>query len=128
MKDATYIRVGTTYYKLVQVPTIPSIPIPSAAHSTPLKAYKNITPKWEDDTSLDAYMDDHRVQGVIVIKDNQIRLEKYADDSNHETLWTSFSVAKSVSSMLVGVALKEGAIERLEDPLKIYIDEFNGYD
>ena len=60
----------------------PSIPIPSAAHSTPLKAYKNITPKWEDDTTLDAYMNDHRVQGVIVIKDNQIRLEKYADDSN----------------------------------------------
>ncbi|WP_245905327.1 serine hydrolase domain-containing protein [Gelidibacter algens] len=106
----------------------PSILIPSAAHSTPLKAYKNITPKWEDDTTLDAYMNEHRVQGIIVIKDNQIRLEKYGDNSNQETLWTSFSVAKSVSSMLVGVALKEGALESLEDPLKKYIDEFNGYD
>ena len=106
----------------------PSIPIASAAHSTPLNAYKNITPKWEDNTTLDAYMNDHHVQGVIVIKDNQIHLEKYADDSSQESLWTSFSVAKSVSSMLVGVALKEGAIESLEDPLKKYINEFKGYD
>jgi len=106
----------------------PSIAIPTGMNSTPLKALKNMTPKWEDDTALEAYMNDYRVQGVIVIQDNQIRLEKYADDTNQETLWTSFSVAKSVSSMLVGVALKEGAIQSLEDPLSKYINEFDGYD
>ncbi|MFB9056508.1 serine hydrolase domain-containing protein [Mariniflexile ostreae] len=105
-----------------------SIPIPSGIDSTPLKTLKSMTPKWEDDTTLDTYMDAHHVQGVIVIKENQIRLEKYADGNNKETLWTSFSVAKSVSSMLVGAALKEGAIESLEDPLSKYIKELKGYD
>jgi len=70
----------------------------------------------------------HVKQGVIVLDNNEIRLEKYADGINRETLWTSFSVAKSVASMLVGVALKEGAIKSLDDPLGNYITEFNGYD
>ena len=106
----------------------PSIAISSTPESTSLKEDNPITPKWEDDTTLEAYMKEHHVQGVIVIKDNQIRLEKYAGRSSKQTLWTSFSVAKSVSSMLVGAALQDGAIESLQDPLKKYIHELNGYD
>ncbi|EGV42814.1 class C beta-lactamase-related serine hydrolase [Bizionia argentinensis JUB59] len=106
----------------------PSIPIACGGNSAFLKQLKNITPKWEDETTLDSYMNDNHVQGVIVLKDNQVRLEKYAKGINQETLWTSFSVAKSVSSMLVGVALKDGAIESLDDPLKKYITEFKGHD
>ncbi|MHC5310927.1 serine hydrolase domain-containing protein [Myroides sp. LJL116] len=106
----------------------PSIPIAAAEVTTPLKTGENITPKWQDNTSLDTYMEDNSVQGVIVIKDNQIRLEKYGKESNQKTRWTSFSVAKSVSSMLVGAALQDGSIESLEDPLKKYIHEFNGHD
>ena len=106
----------------------PSIAIPKGTRSSSFKELSNMTPKWEDKTTLATYMNDSHVQGVIVIQDNQIRLEKYADGINQETLWTSFSVAKSVSSMLVGVALKEGAIASLEDPLKKYINEFKGYD
>lgn len=106
----------------------PSIPIPTGTQSSSLKEFSKIIPKWEDKTILANYMNDNHIQGVIVLHNNQIRLEKYADGINQETLWTSFSVAKSVSSMLVGVALKEGAIESLEDPLKKYIHEFKGYD
>lgn len=106
----------------------PSLPIPIGNHNASLKELKNIAPKWEDKRTLASYMNDNHVKGVIVIKDNEIKMEKYADGINQETLWTSFSVAKSVSSMLVGVALKDGAIESLEDPLSKYIDEFKGYD
>lgn len=106
----------------------PSIPVPTSTQSSPLKELQNITPKWEDNTTLTSYMNDNHVQGIIVLQDNNIRLEKYADGITKETLWTSFSVAKSVSSMLVGVALKNGDIESLDDPLKKYIDEFKGYD
>lgn len=106
----------------------PSIPIATGTQSSSFKALSNLAPMWEDKTTLASYMNDNHVQGVIVIQDHQIKLEKYADEINQETLWTSFSVAKSVSSMLVGVALKEGAIESLDDPLKKYINEFKGYD
>lgn len=106
----------------------PSIPVPTSGKSSYLKEGDDIIPKWEDETTVDTYMENNHVQGVIVLDNNEIRLEKYADGINRETLWTSFSVAKSVASMLVGVALKEGAIKSLDDPLGNYITEFNGYD
>ena len=106
----------------------PSIPVPIGHHPASLKAHNNITPQWEDGTTLPSYMNDNHIQGVIVLKDHEIILEEYADGIHQETLWTSFSVAKSVSSMLVGVALKDGTIESLDDPLMKYITEFKGYD
>lgn len=106
----------------------PSIPISTGSESSVFEELKNITPQWEDKTTLLSYMNDNHVKGVIVLKDNKIRLEKYADGIDQQTLWTSFSVAKSISSMLLGVALKEGDIKSLEDPLKKYIPEFKGYD
>src|SRR5690554_6215691 len=106
----------------------PSIPVSTGNQITSLEKAKSITPKWEDETTLTSYMNDHKVQGVIVLQDNKIKLEKYADGRNEEPLWTSYSVAKSVSSMLVGVALKEGDIESLDDPLKKYITALDGYD
>lgn len=106
----------------------PSIPVPTSGKTSSIKEGNNIIPKWEDETTVKTYMENNHVQGVIVLDNNEIRLEKYAEGINKETLWTSFSVAKSVASMLVGVALKEGAIKSLDDPLGNYITEFNGYD
>lgn len=106
----------------------PSIPVSTGNQISPLEKAETITPKWEDGTTLASYMNDNKIQGVIVLQDNKIRLEQYADGRNKETLWTSYSVAKSVSSMLVGVALKEGDIESLDDPLKKYITALDGYD
>lgn len=106
----------------------PSILVSGATKSSSLENIENITPIWDDKTTLTSYMSDNHVQGVIVIQNNKIKLEAYSNGIDKETLWTSFSVAKSVSSMLVGVALKEGDIESLDDPLKKYISELDGYD
>lgn len=106
----------------------PSIPVPAGAQTFPLEAGKNITPQWNDKTTVASYMKDNHIGGVIVLQDNKIRLEEYAEGIDKETLWTSFSVAKSVSSILLGVALKQGAIESLNDPLDRYIPELTGYD
>lgn len=106
----------------------PSIPVSTGNQISPLERAETITPKWEDGTTLTKYMNDNKVQGVIVLQDDKIKLEAYADGRSKETLWTSYSVAKSVSSMLVGVALKEGDIESLDDPLKKYITALDGFD
>lgn len=106
----------------------PSILVSGASESSSLEKTENIIPIWDDTTTLTSYMSDNHVQGVIVIQNNKIKLEAYSNGIDKETLWTSFSVAKSVSSMLVGVALKEGDIESLDDPLKKYISELGGYD
>lgn len=106
----------------------PSIQISKGNEIIPFEELKNTIPQWTDETTVTSYMKDNHVKGIIVVQNNRIRLEEYTEGVDQETLWTSFSVAKSISSLLVGVALKEGDIESLEDPLQKYIPEFRGYD
>ncbi len=106
----------------------PSILVSTGAYVSSLEEGKKITPQWSDNTPLSTYMNQNHIGGVIVVQDNKIRLEEYANGVNKETIWTSFSMAKSVSSMLLGVALKEGFIESLDDILQKYIPEFEGHD
>lgn len=106
----------------------PSLPVAVGTHTFQLEQEKRIIPKWKDDTTLEAYIKNNHIGGVIVLKDDKIQLEAYGDGIDKNTLWTSYSVAKSVSSMLVGVALNEGDIKSLDDKLENYIPEFKGYD
>lgn len=106
----------------------PSIQVPAGTQVYPLIETKKITPRWNDETTLNSYMSDNHIGGVIVLQDHKIRLEKYANGIDEETLWTSFSMAKSVSSILLGVALKEGTIKSLDDVLQKYIPELKGRD
>lgn len=106
----------------------PSIPVSPGTKTAPFEKLKNTKPRWKDKTTLTSYMHDNHVKGIIMIQDDKIRLETYADGIDKETVWTSFSMAKSVSSILLGIALKEGAIESLDDELQNYIPELKGRD
>src|SRR5690554_7572426 len=64
----------------------PSIPVSTGNQISPLERAETITPKWEDKTTLTSYMNDNHVQGVIVLQDNKVRLEEYADGIDQETL------------------------------------------
>lgn len=92
------------------------------------KSENDITPKWSDETTLQSYINDNRIGGVIVVQNDEIKLEAYGEGIDQNSLWTSFSVAKSISSMLVGVALKQGDINSMDDKLGEYIPELVGYD
>ncbi|MEH6702976.1 serine hydrolase domain-containing protein [Parasphingorhabdus sp.] len=76
--------------------------------------------------SIDEYMADQRLAGLVVLQDGKIRLEEYRMDFGPDDRWTSFSVAKSLVSSLVGAAIKDGAIKSLDDPLTDYIPELTG--
>ncbi len=107
----------------------PSLAVAAGENSHTYLAENPITiEQVNDSTSFDAYFDDNHIAGLIVIQDDKIRLERYNQNSDKNTLWTSYSVAKSVSSMLVGVALKNGDIKDMDDVLENYIPEFIGYD
>lgn len=106
----------------------PNKVVPAGKTISALEKGEVITPEWEDTTDLKSYIKSNHIGGVLVLKEGKIRLEQYGEGFDKHTLWTSYSVAKSVSSMLVGAALKEGSIEHLEDPLEKYIPEFKGYD
>lgn len=106
----------------------PSIAVEVGDHLHALQHSAEIEPAWKDSTDLISYMDDNRIGGLIVVQDNAVKLEAYGEGVEQHTLWTSYSVAKSVASMLVGVALKTGDIESMEDELQKYIPELEGYD
>lgn len=88
----------------------------------PLPAGKPIT----IDFDIDAFMKNQRNAGLIIIQDGKIRFEKYALGYSTDGRWTSFSVAKSFTSTLVGAALKDGHIESLEDKVAAYIPDLRG--
>ncbi|MEK6638876.1 MAG: serine hydrolase [Pseudomonadota bacterium] len=80
--------------------------------------------KLSDD--VDAYMKAQRNAGLIIIQDGKIRLEKYALDYSKEGRWTSFSVAKSLTSTMVGAAVRDGYIKSLDDKVTVYMPDLKG--
>lgn len=79
---------------------------------------------------IDAYIAANNVAGLIVVQDGKIRLERYARGYTREGRWTSFSVAKSFTSTLVGAAIRDGYIKSVEEPVTKYIPDLagSGYD
>ena len=64
--------------------------------------------------------------GLVVLKDGAIVYEKYYRGNTEDSLCISWSVAKSFLSALVGIAVEEGQIESIEDPLDKYVPELVG--
>ena len=77
----------------------------------------------EGSMTLDQYMERQQTAGIVVLQDGKIRMEEYRLDFGKDDRWTSFSVAKSLVSTLVGAAVNDGHIKSLEDPLTDYIPE-----
>jgi CubicO group peptidase (beta-lactamase class C family) len=75
---------------------------------------------------LDAYMEGQRSSAIVIIQDGKVRLEKYGLGFDRDGRWTSFSVAKSFTSTLVGAAIKDGYIKSLEDKVSAYIPDLKG--
>jgi len=74
-------------------------------------------------SDLDAYLAGQRSAALLVVHDGKLRLERYGLGFDGSGRWTSFSVAKSFTSTLVGAALKDGFIKSLDDKVSLYIPE-----
>ncbi|HUH55210.1 MAG TPA: serine hydrolase [Rhodanobacter sp.] len=74
-------------------------------------------------TALASYMEQYRIAGVMVLQHGRVRLERYGLGFGPQQRWESFSVAKSVTSTLLGIALQRGEIRSLHDTLGTYIPE-----
>ena len=75
---------------------------------------------------VDVFVRDQHVAGLLVLQDGRIRLERYARGLQPRGRWTSFSIAKSVTSLLVGAAIRDGAIRSVEDPVTTYLPQLAG--
>ena len=70
----------------------------------------------------------NNTQSAILIRGSSIIAEYYADKSDKDSIVTSWSVAKSFTSTLIGIAIDEGYINSIEDPITDYLPEWKGQD
>ncbi|MBS5149837.1 MAG: serine hydrolase [Butyricicoccus pullicaecorum] len=76
--------------------------------------------------SVEQFLTDTKTTALLIIQDDTIRYEKYYMGGSENTLFVSNSIGKSFVSALFGIALSEGAITSVYDPLGTYIPTFRG--
>ena len=75
---------------------------------------------------IDAYMSGQRSAALVVVHDGKLRLERYGLGFDSSGRWTSFSVAKSITSTLLGAAIRDGFIRSMDDKVSTYIPQMKG--
>lgn len=103
------------------IPSDPSQSKPLEHSAKPLGDVK-FTIKHKD-YDLDSYFAEYPIGGMLVLKDGKIAYEKYGLGNTDQTRWTSMSIAKSVTSTLIGAAIKDGLIASVQDPVTKYLPE-----
>ncbi len=73
--------------------------------------------------TVDQLMVEFRVTGVIALHHGRIVFERYAHGRTAQDRWFSASAAKSVTSTLIGAAIRDGLIGSVDDPITRYIPE-----
>ena len=96
--------------------------IPASANPRPLPP----GPPLKLPIDVDAYMQGQRSAALLIVHDGKLRLERYGLDFDEDGRWTSFSVAKSLTSTLVGAALRDGHIRSMDDKVSDYIPQMKG--
>jgi CubicO group peptidase (beta-lactamase class C family) len=76
--------------------------------------------------SLERFITEQKVAGMIILHDGKIRFERYALGHSPTGRWMSQSVAKSIASTLVGAAVKDGYITSIDDPVATYVAGLRG--
>ena len=77
----------------------------------------------EKEEELEDFMREQKVAGFLILQDGKTRMERYALGHSESALWSSLSVAKSVTSTLVGAAIKDGYIKSVDDYVTDYIPD-----
>lgn len=87
-------------------------------------------PKELNNIPFNKYLEDNKTVAFLIIKNDTIQYEKYFKGYDKESIVPSFSMAKSVTSILIGCAIDEGLIKSVDEPITSYIPELkkNGLD
>lgn len=101
----------------------PSHKVARGSRVNALPAGRLLVPDWGDATTVADYMDAHHVAGVMILQDGRVRLREFAPGVEENTHWTSFSVAKSITALLLGAALQQGYVGSMDDRLIDYVPE-----
>ncbi|MEO5598129.1 MAG: serine hydrolase [Novosphingobium sp.] len=75
---------------------------------------------------LNDFLERTYTNALLVIRDGKVIHEIYRNKSNPDTHFLSMSMAKSITSMLVGAAIADGHIKSVDDQLVTYVPELKG--
>ncbi len=78
--------------------------------------------EWQGtESTIDAFLEKTVTTGLVVVKNDTIVFERYAHGNTKDSKATSMSVSKSFTSALVGIALEDGLIKSIDDPIDRYV-------
>jgi CubicO group peptidase (beta-lactamase class C family) len=111
---------------------LPSRPISAGGQPSPLPSAKDgdwIAPLQftyggrpiRDESALGVFLTEHATTAFILIQDGTLVDERYFNDGERDTPCKSFSVSKSVLSALIGIAVADGLIGSIDDPVMAYL-------
>lgn len=100
----------------------PAFPLPTASEPLPAVTAGGI------ERDLDDFLRSTGTTAFVAIKGDTIRAERYFKGYRHDSAVASFSTAKPFVSTLVGVALAEGRIASVDDPVTRYLPELGRRD
>ena len=75
---------------------------------------------------LSDYLERANVSGLMLLQDGRVRLELYRKGLDAESRYHIWSATKSFTSTLVGMALRDGVIQSLDDPIEQHAPQFEG--
>lgn len=87
-------------------------------------------PKELNDIPFDKYLENNKTVAFLIIRNDTIQYEKYFKGYDKENIVPSFSMAKSVTSILIGCAIDQGLIKSVDEPITNFIPEIkkNGFE
>lgn len=74
-------------------------------------------------SNFETFLERSQTTAFIVLQDDTVVYERYFNSFNKDSIFTSFSMAKSVTSILIGIAIKQGFINSEDDKITDYIPE-----
>lgn len=110
---------------------------PLVSNDTKFKFYSTVKGKYPDTlkmrdnrVSFDKILESNKTVAFLIIKNDTIQYEKYFKGYTQESIIPSFSMAKSITSILIGCAIDDGLIKSVDEPITNYIPELkkNGFE
>jgi CubicO group peptidase (beta-lactamase class C family) len=111
---------------------VPAHKVAKAASPRPFKRAGSEPPirysfRGKDGNTVDSFLQNGRNTGLLVLQGDTILVERYEYDRKPEMRFQSYSMAKTVVAMLVGVALFEHRISSIDDRAEKYVPALKGH-
>ncbi len=121
----------TTDYRFFPERVIKKGPVPYQYGNRPDSAMNTLAVQYTQkgqlrDAQLDSLASLSDTTSLIVIHKDEVVYQAYFNGSDAGSVNTSFSMAKSVASLLIGMAIDDGFIKSETQPISDFIPEFNG--